>query len=136
MSTSWHSESKASGAGSTLTCARCSRASTASLAALVAALSFCVLPVAAGETHIVKTYKYKFIPEEITIRAGDTVRWVNEERRQYHNVWFREAGEEPTGEFFPEEFIEKTFDEPGRYPYVCEPHEEDRDMKGVVHVLP
>lgn len=89
----------------------------------------------AGEVHIVETLKYKFIPEEITIKAGDTVRWVNKERRQYHNVWFRDLGEEPTGEFFPGEMFEKTFNEPGTYAYVCEPHE-DRDMQGVVHVLP
>lgn len=90
---------------------------------------------AAGEVHEVRTYKYKFEPAEITIKVGDTVRWVNTEKRAYHNVWFRELGEKPVGEFFPGETYEKTFDTPGDYPYVCEPHEEERDMIGVVHVV-
>ncbi|MCK5362042.1 MAG: plastocyanin, partial [Gammaproteobacteria bacterium] len=30
----------------------------------------------------------------------------------------------------------RTFDTPGIYPYVCEPHETDYDMKGVVRVVP
>ena len=89
----------------------------------------------AGEVHEVVTLKYKFEPAEITIKVGDTVRWVNTERRAYHNVWFRELGEKPVGEFFPGETYEKTFDEPGDYPYVCEPHEVERDMKGIVHVV-
>ena len=91
--------------------------------------------LAAGEVHEVITLKYKFVPAEITIKVGDTVRWVNKEKRAYHNVWFRELGEKPTGEFFPDETYEKTFDTPGVYPYVCEPHEDERDMKGIVHVV-
>ncbi len=87
----------------------------------------------AGETHVVITKDMRFDPEEITIRAGDTVRWENHERRQFHNVWFREAGEDPVPYFFPEEYYEKTFDEPGVYPYVCEPHEQ-RGMVGVIKV--
>jgi len=89
----------------------------------------------AGEVHEVVTLKFEFVPAEITIKAGDTVRWVNKERRQYHNVWFRDLGEKPVGEFFPGETYEKTFDTPGDYPYVCEPHEKDHDMTGIVHVV-
>lgn len=92
-------------------------------------------PLAAGEVHEVITLKYEFVPAEITIKVGDTVRWVNKEKRAYHNVWFRDLGEKPTGEFFPDETYEKTFDAPGTYPYVCEPHETERDMKGIVHVV-
>ena len=101
----------------------------------VAAVVGMIGPACSGEVHEVITLKYEFIPPEITIKAGDTVRWVNKERRQYHNVWFRELGEKPVGEFFPDEVYEKTFDEPGDYPYVCEPHEEGHDMKGTVHVV-
>lgn len=74
-----------------------------------------------------------FHPAEVTIRAGQTVRWENHERRQFHNVWFRELGEDPYPYIFPDESIEKTFDEPGQYPYVCQPHE-DRGMVGTVIV--
>jgi len=93
------------------------------------------VPAQSGDVHEVITLKFEFVPAEITIMAGDTVRWVNKERRQYHNVWFRDLGEKPVGEFFPGETYEKTFDTPGDYPYVCEPHEKDHDMKGIVHVV-
>jgi plastocyanin len=95
-----------------------------------------IVPVANAETHVVEMLKYKFVPEEITIKAGDTVHWVNVERRAYHTIWFKEQGEKETAELFPKEFFEKTFDKPGDYPYLCGPHWEQRDMKGVVHVLP
>ena len=88
-----------------------------------------------GETHIVEMNKFRFMPEEITIKAGDTVRWINTERRQYHTIWFKEQGEKETAEMFPDETFEKTFEKAGTYPYLCGPHWEDRDMKGVVHVV-
>jgi len=103
---------------------------------LACALFLVSAPLLAGETVTVDIQKYKFIPEEITIKVGTTVRWVNSEKRQYHSVWFREAGDEDSGYFWPEETFERTFDKPGDYPYVCEPHEKDHDMKGVVHVVP
>jgi plastocyanin len=95
-----------------------------------------IAPALHAETYVVEMLKYKFVPEEITIKAGDTVHWVNVERRAYHTIWFKEQGEKETAELFPKEFFEKTFDKPGDYPYLCGPHWEQRDMKGVVHVLP
>ena len=41
----------------------------------------------------VEILKFKFIPQEITIKAGDTIRWTNVEKRQYHSVWFEQAGD-------------------------------------------
>jgi plastocyanin len=106
------------------------------LAWLAWALMLACNPLLAGETVTVDIKKYKFIPEEITVKVGTTVRWENSEKRQYHSVWFREAGDEDSGYFWPEETFERTFDEPGVFPYVCEPHEKDHDMKGVVRVVP
>ena len=103
----------------------------AALFALVSGLS---TAAAWAEIHVVEMKDYKFIPEEITIKVGDTVRWVNTERRQYHTIWFKELGEKETVEYYPEESHEKTFDTAGSYPYLCGPHWEDRDMKGVIHV--
>ena len=88
-----------------------------------------------AETHVVEMKDFKFIPEEITIKVGDTVRWVNTERRQFHTIWFKDLGEKETVEFFPDETYEKTFDKAGSYPYLCGPHWEDREMKGVIHVV-
>ncbi len=88
-----------------------------------------------GETVIVETHDFKFKPAELTVKVGTTVRWLNTEKRQYHSVWFRELGEEPGEYFFPEEYVERTFDKPGTYHYVCEPHEKSDGMKGVIHVV-
>ena len=99
------------------------------------ALSLPAMLLHAGEVVEVEILKYKFVPEEITVKVGTTVRWVNVEKRQYHSVWFREAGDEDSGYFWPEETFERTFDTPGVYPYVCEPHEKDHDMTGVVRVV-
>ena len=105
----------------------------------IALLTFAFLatadPLLAAETVTVELNKYEFIPKEITVKVGTTVRWVNKEKRQYHSVWFKEQGEKEAEYFWPDETFERTFDEPGVFPYVCEPHEESHDMKGVVRVV-
>lgn len=75
--------------------------------------------------------KYKFIPQEVTVKPGSTVRWTNQEKRQYHNVWFVQLGEEEPDYLFPEDSYERTFSQKGSYPYRCGPHPE---MTGIVHV--
>ncbi len=92
-------------------------------------------PVTGGETVTVIVEAYKFDPQEITVKVGDSVRWENQERRQYHSVWFEAQDEEPGDYFFPGESRERTFGKPGTYPYVCEPHHDSHDMKGVVHAV-
>jgi plastocyanin len=68
---------------------------------------------------------YKFIPQEITIKQGQTLRWENREKRQYHSVWFEALGEEePEDYLFPEDTYERMFPTPGTYPYRCGPHPE------------
>ncbi|MEW8029215.1 MAG: plastocyanin/azurin family copper-binding protein [Candidatus Thiodiazotropha sp.] len=89
----------------------------------------------AGETITVIAKDYKFQPEEITVKVGTTVRWENHEKRQYHSAWFEVLGEEPGDYFFPGDVRERTFDKPGSYHYICEPHHESHQMKGVVHVV-
>ena len=107
---------------------------------VVAALLACAFgvagsPLLAAEIVTVDVQKYKFDPPEITVKVGTTVRWVNTEKRQYHSVWFKELDEKEPEYFWPDEAYERTFDAPGVYPYVCEPHEHDYDMKGVVRVV-
>jgi len=87
--------------------------------------------LADGETHLVKIEKYKFIPQMISVKAGDTVRWENHEKRQYHSVWFEQLGEPEPAYFFPEESVERRFDTPGTFPYRCGPHPK---MTGTVKV--
>jgi len=77
----------------------------------------------AGEVEIVML-KYKFVPQVLEIKAGQTVRWINKEKRQYHSIWFEQLGEVESDYLFPDETFQKTFNKPGEYPYRCGPHEE------------
>ncbi len=90
---------------------------------------------AGGETVTVVVKEYKFIPEEITVKVGTTVRWENKEEMQYHSVLFPGMDSRKVDYFFPGDSRERTFDKPGTYPYICEPHIESHKMKGVVHVV-
>ena len=87
--------------------------------------------VADGDVHLVIIKDFKFSPQEVTVKPGETIRWENHEKRQYHSVWFEALGEEQPDYFFPEEFYERTFETSGSLPYRCGPHPR---MTGVVHV--
>ena len=86
----------------------------------------------ADNKHDISIIKFKFSPAEITIEVGDTIRWTNKEKRQYHSVWFKQIGDPEPDYFFPDEFFERTFKEAGDFPYLCGPHPR---MKGLVHVI-
>ena len=40
-----------------------------------------------GKPVLVIIKDFKFIPQEITIKRGQKIRWENREKRQYHSVW-------------------------------------------------
>ncbi len=75
---------------------------------------------------------FKFIPQEITIKRGQTINWENQEKRQYHSVWFEALGEEEPDYIFPDESYQHEFKQSGSFPYRCGPHPE---MTGTVHVV-
>lgn len=81
---------------------------------------------------IVEIYKRQYIPAEIIIEEGDTVIWKNIEKRQYHNVWFKQLDKTEPGYFFPDETYQRLFDKAGDFPYECGPHPM---MKGRVIVV-
>ncbi len=81
---------------------------------------------------IVEIYKKKFIPAQITIAKGDTVIWKNIEKRQYHNVWFKQFFTEEPDYLFPGDSYRYTFDQLGEFPYECGPHPK---MQGIVKVV-
>ncbi len=98
-------------------------------------LLFCILAISttkAATQHDVEIIKFKFQPAEITIKAGDSVHWVNKEKRQYHNVWFEQSGEPEPDYLFPDDVFDKTFSETGDFPYRCGPHPQ---MTGLIHVI-
>ena len=94
-------------------------------------ISFMSGSALAATTHDVEIFKFKFLPAEITIEAGDTIRWTNKEKRQYHSVWFEQLEKKEPDYLFPGDFYERTFDEAGDLPYRCGPHPK---MTGMVHV--
>ena len=99
---------------------------------LLLVLGMFSLGAVAGEDAGLVTIKdFKFVPQEITIKRGETVRWENREKRQYHSVWFEASGDPEADYFFPEESYERTFDSAGSFPYRCGPHPR---MTGTVHV--
>ncbi|SCZ58202.1 plastocyanin/azurin family copper-binding protein [Thiohalomonas denitrificans] len=94
-------------------------------------LSLLIAGSSLADTVTVEIKGYQFIPEEVTVKPGDTVQWVNREKRQYHSVWFEELGEPESDYFFPGESTSRQFTQVGSFPYRCGPHPE---MTGVVNV--
>ncbi len=65
-----------------------------------------------------------FEPSTITIKAGDTVKWVNN-KLPPHNIIFEGGAADKSHDqlmFSPGESYEATFSEPGTYTYYCAPH--------------
>ena len=79
---------------------------------------------------------FKFIPQEITIKRGQKIRWENREKLQYHSVWFEALGEkEPDDYMFPDDesfAYTREFKKSGIFPYRCGPHPK---MTGTVRVI-
>ena len=73
----------------------------------------------------------KFIPDAITVKAGEMITWTNQESVP-HNVVNAQEGEQPKSELFNEggtyEFTPK---EPGKIDYVCTIHP---GMEGTITV--
>ena len=79
------------------------------------------------ETHIVEIKDMKFVPENIVIEVGDTIKWINEEG--VHNVNGKQSHKRNKDN--PESFgnevgsdwtYSHTFTKPGKYTYHCDPH--------------
>lgn len=87
----------------------------------------------ASEGVEVRIADYRFQPERLSIKAGNTVRWVNDEKRTTHSVLFPAEGGLESERLFPGDSWQRRFDKPGRYSYTCGPHPE---MKGLVEVTP
>lgn len=87
--------------------------------------------VVQAETHHVEIKKFKFVPQHIEVKPGDTVIWTNKEKRQYHSVWFQSLTQEEPEYFFPDETYTQTFNDTGSFDYICGPHPE---MTGSVSV--
>jgi plastocyanin len=96
--------------------------------ALVIGSFFMAVSPAAAETYTVKmgadSGMLAFEPSTLTIKAGDTVKWVNN-KLPPHNIMFEGAAANKSHDqlmFSPGESYEATFDAPGTYNYYCSPH--------------
>lgn len=101
------------------------------LPAAVLTLALLLAPSLRAAEHQVEVVDSSFRPAELTIRSGDTVTWVNRERRTSHSVVFDATGAE-SERFFPGESWSHRFDSAGEYPYHCGPHPE---MTGRIVVI-
>ncbi|HHP7229994.1 MAG TPA: plastocyanin [Xenococcaceae cyanobacterium] len=65
----------------------------------------------------------QFQPPTVEVKAGDTVKWVNNKMAP-HNVVFDDDNVKSHKQlvFSPGESYETTFTTPGEYQYYCEPH--------------
>jgi plastocyanin len=86
---------------------------------------------AAEQTADVTIREYRFSPQEVRIKAGDTVKWINREKRTSHSVLFPAENGLESERIFPDESWQRKFMQAGSYSYRCGPHEE---MKGIVVV--
>lgn len=79
-----------------------------------------------------------FVPEIVTITAGDTVRWTNNDHakksHQFASIPGADGGKEiPVTILKQDKIFEHIFKEPGEYRYFCFVH---RGMTGTVIVKP
>ncbi len=94
---------------------------------LVVCSFFITVNPALAATYEVKmgtdTGLLQFDPSTITIKSGDTVKWVNN-KLYPHNVAFEDSSIESHKQlvFSPGDSYETAFDTPGTYSYYCEPH--------------
>ena len=101
--------------------------------ALLSIICF-VTPVWATDVVMGAGANLVFDPADITINAGDTVRFVNEALPP-HNVIVKDHPEfsHEGLAFASGESFEITFPEAGDFTFVCGPHE-GAGMTGVIHV--
>jgi plastocyanin len=100
--------------------------------------------LASAETVIVQMTTVdgepRFVPEEVSIRPGDTVRWINTDLQLEHAVANGTGSADPlsgtrwsSGLLRLGEFFEHAFPQAGDFEYFSVPHEYE-GMFGVVHV--
>ena len=83
-------------------------------------------PVATTEVQMAKSYRFE--PKAISVKAGDTVTWTNDDNFTHTvQVDGQEDHKVERGKS-----VSITFDTPGTYTYVCTLH--SRDMDGEVIV--
>jgi len=97
-------------------------------------------PTVYAQPTLVIIENFAFTPEDVSVEAGDIVRWENHD--SIHHTATSQTGAGtlvPSGVFDSNmmgqgDAFEHRFDEPGVYYYFCVPH--GSSMQGIVRVLP
>ena len=113
--------------------------------ALLSVFALTAGPAVAGDVHIVQmttvNFEPRFVPSEISIRPGDSVRWINVDPFGLdHAVTSGTGSADPlagavwaSGTLRSGEFFERIFEAAGDFEFFSPPHEFD-GMSGVVRV--
>ncbi len=75
-----------------------------------------------ARTHVVEIRNNTYVPANLAIRSGDSVRFVNRDIAP-HTVT-SDNGKFDSGRFLLGGSVTMTFVTPGRYPYFCQVHDE------------
>lgn len=82
-----------------------------------------------GEVHVVEIVNFGFSPSELTIKAGDTVKFINKDAVGHSATANDDSFD--TGMLEQDKAKEVTFSEDGKFSYYCLPHP---GMKGTIIV--
>jgi plastocyanin len=103
----------------------------------LAALAACLTAAGCGAagasapvatTHVTMVKSYRFDPDVIKIKPGDTVTWKNDDNFT-HTV---KVGDGPDHKVGRGDSVSVRFDRPGTYDYVCTLHSHDMHGKVIV----
>ena len=95
------------------------------------ALMACAVVAHAGESSTVEIRKFAFTPQEITVKAGATVVWINQDETPHAII--ASDGSFLSKALDTDDRYEHTFAAAGDFGYLCTLHPY---MTGVVHVRP
>lgn len=88
----------------------------------------CRVPVGSGVvgsvSAIVAIREFRFVPDTIRVPAGTVITWINCEEDFADEPHTTTSDEEVwrSGLLSPGDLFQQRFDQPGTYPYFCEPH--------------
>ena len=93
---------------------------------------------AADGVVVVEARATSFVPANVTIQVGESVRWVAEQGTHTVTSGLSSQAEDMPGELFDEaldvgDVVEVRFEQAGEQPYFCRPHEAS-GMRGTITV--
>jgi plastocyanin len=103
------------------------------IAPLVLLAALAAAAPASAENHVVEVVDFRFAPDSLQIDPGDTVVWNFEADGHTSTSARGESERWNSGAVAAGQAFRHTFSEPGRFSYICIPHE-FAGMTGVVQV--